>query len=297
MSLSRPSPLRDRESSDRMPHNGPIDVQTWQMPIGARPRSVSRSESGCPPSLVGILGTVLLHGLLIQSIVLNADSGRPQPPSKPTRSSLGTSPHSDPDEAPVTVTLITNVATASGNVTESDLQPALEPVPQLVDKGSSDRAFNTPMLPMEDIPASRSSAGGDDGAELSRLAGIYSGQIRARIERVWERPRGPINARPSSGPVPEYFQCQVQIVQDLSGAVQEILLPVCNGDSRWQRSLVAAIQLASPLPAPPSPTVFARSIVLSFTAYPYRDGQPADGYERDSRSETASAVDDGAGSQ
>ena len=92
-----------------------------------------------------------------------------------------------------------------------------------------------------------------------RLFGIYSGQIKARIDRIWRRPRTPINearSKPHDAVAGESFRCQVRIIQDPQGNVQEILLPQCNGSSAWQRSLVIAIQQASPLPSPPSPSVF-----------------------------------------
>jgi hypothetical protein len=121
-----------------------------------------------------------------------------------------------------------------------------------------------------------------DAAERARLVGIYTGQIQARIERIWRRPRTPINdnASDTHGPdARQSFQCQVQIVQDATGNVQEVLLPNCNGSVAWQRSLVLAIQQASPLPAPPSPKVFARSIALRFVGLPYVADAAQEEYE------------------
>jgi hypothetical protein len=82
----------------------------------------------------------------------------------------------------------------------------------------------------------------------------------------------------------ESFQCEAQIVQDNSGYVEEILLPRCNGSRAWQNSLVTAIRQASPLPAPPSASVFSRSITLSFIGIPYYRGASDDEYEVLSRS-------------
>jgi hypothetical protein len=128
-----------------------------------------------------------------------------------------------------------------------------------------------------------------DGAERARLFGIYSGQIQARVERVWRRPRTPVNdGGDSTNPrnSVEYFHCNVQIVQDPIGNVQEILLPNCNGSVTWQRSLVLAIQQASPLPAPPSPAVFSHTMALNFVGFAYIAGTSDDEYEI-SRVETA----------
>lgn len=79
------------------------------------------------------------------------------------------------------------------------------------------------------------------------------------------------------------FKCEAQIVQDAAGYVQEILLPRCNGSPVWQASLVTAIRQASPLPAPPDPTVFRSSITLSFIGLPYFEGAAVDGYEMEPR--------------
>jgi len=116
-------------------------------------------------------------------------------------------------------------------------------------------------------------------AEHARLMGIYSGQIRARIERIWTRPRTPVNGLAPAASTLEYFHCQAQILQGPTGAVQEVLLPNCNGSVAWQRSLVLAIQQASPLPAPPSPSVFSRTVSVNFVGYPYVTGGSVEGYE------------------
>jgi hypothetical protein len=114
------------------------------------------------------------------------------------------------------------------------------------------------------------------------LFGIYSGQIQARIARVWRRPRTPVNesrTQHQGALGEEAFQCQVRIIQDNQGYVQEILLPQCNGSAAWQRSLVIAIQQASPLPAPPDPAVFTNALTMTFTGFEYRPDSLADEYE------------------
>jgi hypothetical protein len=125
-------------------------------------------------------------------------------------------------------------------------------------------------------------AANGDASERARLTGIYSGQILARIDRVWRRPRTPVNDESSdkkAETADESFQCEAQIIQDYSGYVQEILLPRCNGSPAWQHSLVVAIRQASPLPAPPSPTVFSRSVTFRFVGLPYVAGASDDEYE------------------
>jgi hypothetical protein len=137
-------------------------------------------------------------------------------------------------------------------------------------------------LAFDEEKGSEASVDSGSGAEFARLFGIYSGQIQARVERVWRRPRTPVNEGSDlakSANSVEYFRCQVQIVQDSNGGVQEIQLPSCNGSVAWQRSLVLAIQHSSPLPVPPSPAVFGHTISLNFTGYAYITGSSDDEYE------------------
>jgi hypothetical protein len=110
-----------------------------------------------------------------------------------------------------------------------------------------------------------------DAGRLSMMYGRYMGQITARIDRAWLRPRTPIGA--------SAFSCQVSVNQDAVGTVMEIALEQCNGDTRWQLSLVQAIQSASPLPAPPDPDVFSRKLHLAFTAEAYSSRSPPELYE------------------
>ena len=116
-----------------------------------------------------------------------------------------------------------------------------------------------------------SAAADSDATAAVQLYGRYMGQIDARIERAWLRPRTPIGA--------DEFSCRARIHQDPNGKVVEVTLEQCNGDSRWQVSLVHAIETASPLPAPPDPGVFARVIRLNFRSDAYRPGVQPEQYE------------------
>ncbi len=101
------------------------------------------------------------------------------------------------------------------------------------------------------------------------LFGKYMGQVTARIERAWSRPRSAIGAA--------RFECETKIEQDRNGRVLSVELRRCNGNGSWQSSLVAAIERASPLPAPPEPSVFTGTIVLSFDAVEYQPGVSVEG--------------------
>jgi TonB C terminal len=108
------------------------------------------------------------------------------------------------------------------------------------------------------------------------MLGRYMGQINARIERAWIRPRTSVE----SG----QFACRAKITQAKNGAVLEIELQDCNGDGRWQASLAHAIESASPLPAPPDPEVFSRVVILDLTALPFSQGGDSTGFEPELRS-------------
>jgi outer membrane biosynthesis protein TonB len=134
-----------------------------------------------------------------------------------------------------------------------------------------DAALITPRVPLLDSDEMQADLDEAEAAARSNLIGRYLGQIDARIERAWRRPRTPV----AEG----LFSCRVRIEQDTRGDVQEITLEHCNGDTRWQVSLVQAIQLASPLPAPPDPTVFRRTIRMNFRSEPYSAQAAQDAFE------------------
>ena len=124
-------------------------------------------------------------------------------------------------------------------------------------------------LPAPALDSSNAQTDGQSG--LGEKYGRYLNQIRARIDRAWQRPRSAIGA-----PI---FQCQVQVDQDGVGRVEEVTLLQCNGGSRWQLSLVRAIEAASPLPAPSDEAVFVPHVLLAFRAMAYAPGEPTELYE------------------
>jgi hypothetical protein len=162
---------------------------------------------------------------------------------------------------------------ASRGVAPRDLQIALlspDPAPPAIEIS----------LDAKEDPTADSAVTSGDSAGRARLFGIYMRQIQARIDRVWRRPRSPIpEATDHRAVADDTFHCQVQVVQDAHGNVEEILLPNCNGSVNWQQSLVSAIREASPLPAPPDQKVFSKSITLQFLGFAYRAGDSPDHYE------------------
>lgn len=130
-----------------------------------------------------------------------------------------------------------------------------------------------------------------DPAVRSQLFGRYTGQINSRIDRAWLRPRTPVSMEDAAASLPGVmvngsvmqvdgdFRCAVKITQDRRGYVREVELVSCNGTHAWRQSLINAIQQASPLPAPPSPTVFTNVITLTFEARAYEQGAAESEYE------------------
>jgi hypothetical protein len=257
-----------------------MDVVDWQdspPPVIPKARSPRRFLS---PTLIGIVGTLLLHALVIQSVPFG--SRDPKPKTSETPESADTLRKSTADSDGLV--LINLPASAKAN--QDDTQNLISSLPDLSKmKVKSPIAIDTPVLlgleslALSEDQAPSAMADGADGAEKARLLGIYTGQIQARIARVWRRPRTQVNEEKSTVDASESFQCEAQIVQDARGNVQEVMLPRCNGSRAWRNSLVLAIQHASPLPAPPSEKVFSTSITLNFVGLSYFAGAPDDDYE------------------
>jgi hypothetical protein len=258
--------------------NKEIDVAPWIEP----PRSIAPTKRAqwrsLPPSLIGVLGTLLIHALALQTVFVGGGPGKIRPPEV-QRPGLTNNSAASPTENLVFVDRPRPNHSDNGiDEALASLRAAMKEKPIPVILPDLSWAPEVEVLALE---GKRLDSSSGDGADHARLFGIYTGQIQARVERLWRRPRTPISdgSTRAETDTAEYFQCHVEIVQDSSGNIQEILLPSCNGSIAWQRSLVSAIRQSSPLPAPPSPTVFSKSISLTCVGYPYVDGDSEDGYE------------------
>jgi hypothetical protein len=223
--------------------------------------------------LVGALASLALHALLLAPMLYGAGH-KPHTPD-----ALGSAPADRPGaDGALIVELIE----------ESDSAPkASAHVPKIaplqMPSDASLRAATADLvrsLPPPDLPGERESQApaaqvqGDEAA-AARLYGMYVGQISARIERAWLKPR--------SSPGADRFVCRVQVLQNASGDVLKVTLSSCNGDARWQSSLVRAIETASPLPAPPDARVFKKHIALQFDADAFVAGGSSEGFEPEAR--------------
>ncbi len=200
-----------------------------------------------PIALLGGAASVLLHGLLFVPVLLGAPAPE-QAPKVPRESTL--------------ILVQTQIAAPAPEGPSDTWEVRLSAPAPLAAVVVEEIDF-----PREQLASDASAA----DPRLVALFGRYIGQIDARVQRAWIRPR---TAVPSG-----LFECRVQISQDPTGRVLEIELVRCNGDIGWQTSLVHAIQGASPLPAPPDPSVFSPQLTLDFRTQSFSAGMRTDGFE------------------
>lgn len=231
----------------------------------------------------GAIVSLLIHCALLTAIALGSKQLKPHVPNQ---QGAGASAIVSSQEPVMTVIFIDRP-----DITREHLQSDEE----IASRGVTPPKFAVRIASPDPLPAGathdvnmdrdeQATEAEDAGNQLGHalMFGRYMGQIKARIERAWLRPRSPIGA--------DVFACRILITQDRSGYVLETELQRCNGDDRWQLSLVQAIQTASPLPAPPDPSVFASGMTLEFesSAYAATDGE--EGFERETPATLAVAA-------
>lgn len=260
-----------------IPPVGPTLSATQQFLNRRRARSARKSMGA---GALAATVSVAIHVVLVSALVWNDGATRFK--RDPNAEGAGASARESSQAASVTMVLI-NLPTVT---------PDTAPDETLTSKGimspnlalqilSADVKPAVPLIKLTQEDDSRTAEATGDEAERALLYGRYMGQIKARIARAWSRPRTPVGARE--------FSCQVQITQSPRGDVKEVELVKCNGDARWQMSLVAAINTASPLPAPPDPAIFASRLALAFDAVAYKAGASDYEYEQAEPARLASA--------
>ncbi|HVC02376.1 MAG TPA: cell envelope integrity protein TolA [Steroidobacteraceae bacterium] len=86
------------------------------------------------------------------------------------------------------------------------------------------------------------------------LADEYRAALQNRIIQAWIKP-------PAAHPG---IDCLVQVSQVPGGEVTSARVTQCNGDSAVRQSIQNAVYRASPLPTPPDPSLFHRTLILEF---------------------------------
>lgn len=97
----------------------------------------------------------------------------------------------------------------------------------------------------------------EERVQDSRMAGLrsrYMGLIKQKIENNWSPP-------PST---PDGLKCKVEVRQVVGGSVTSANVLSCNGDDAVRQSIVTAVLKASPLPAPPDPSLFDPDLTFDF---------------------------------
>lgn len=224
----------------------PLVSSTGSNDIWTRLRLEHRTLTNC----LAALAATALHALFVVPALWTG--GMPQQP--PDRNPVGSSA--------LQWIVLEDSATAAAPTRVSQTSPTLVAI------GLGDVVPTPPAV----FPAPDASEHKDaKDQSVGEMYGRYVGQIHARVDRAWRRPRTAIGA-----PI---FQCQVQVDQDGAGQVGDITLLQCNGDTRWRLSLVHAIEAASPLPVPPTSATFVQHVLLTFRAAAYSPGASAELYE------------------
>lgn len=246
---------------------------------------VNRNERSLhwPSRAVGVVATLLLHAAFFQSLTLGSLTSKRV--SKQEETGPGATAILSSEGTFMTLVIVhlpspredASVATiASRGVAVSN------PIIQITSPDPLPLSAYEEAMEEENGEASHTAG---DPAMQSLLFGRYTGQIDARIQRAWHKPHvaidGAVSGRGDSDQAvrQEPFHCQARIQQDQDGNVTEIELMQCNGSPAWQLSLVRAIQRASPLPAPPHPSVFTTALTLAFETNAYASGSRGDDYD------------------
>jgi colicin import membrane protein len=93
-----------------------------------------------------------------------------------------------------------------------------------------------------------------DAVRSSGALASWQAAIAAKITRAWLRPP---TARAG-------IDCMLNVTQVPGGEVTEVSVGDCNGDQAVRESIEAAVYRASPLPAPPDPSLFDRNLKIRF---------------------------------
>ncbi|HEX7966154.1 MAG TPA: cell envelope integrity protein TolA [Gammaproteobacteria bacterium] len=91
-------------------------------------------------------------------------------------------------------------------------------------------------------------------SRLASLASQYVALIKQKVTNNWIRP-------PST---PDNLNCVVLVSQVQGGTVTDVNFGDCNGDDVVRESIRTAVYRASPLPAPPDPSLFDKNVKFIF---------------------------------
>lgn len=230
-----------------------------------------------PSRVFGLAATLFVHAVLFQSVAVGSLAKK----SAPEELGPGASSILSSDGSWMTMVIVHLPGPSEEQMVESVAsrgEAMSNPVIQIVSPDATPSfEISEPSL-LDESGEAPTTAG--DPAMQSMLFGRYTGQIDARVQRAWRKPRTPVDESIAVAAEPPIFRCQARIKQDEAGFVKEVELFSCNGSPEWQVSLVRAIQRSSPLPAPPNPSVFTNVLTMSFEGRQFVAGYREDEYER-----------------
>lgn len=93
-----------------------------------------------------------------------------------------------------------------------------------------------------------------DAARNGAAMATWASQIAAKITRNWLRP-----PTAKAG-----IDCMLNVTQVPGGEVTYVSIGECNGDQAVRQSIQDAVYRASPLPAPPDPSLFDTNLKIEF---------------------------------
>ena len=247
--------LDEDNSMQTVPHRGVSQLRTHQRPD----RAVVVT--------LGVAAAALLHALLLTPFLIGGG-----PRARHLSNEQGDEAGGAPAMTVINLEESDNTI-ASGEPPEASLASVISPSRFLMPVKGIDPATPRAFVALEEAdfvqPASDSGQEEESGHAL--MFGRYLGQVTARVERAWIRPRSSIGE--------DAFACRVRVEQDAQRTVKDVTLQGCNGTPVWQQSLVRAIESASPLPAPPDPAVFSKVLVFDMTSEGFQKGGSEEGFE------------------
>jgi hypothetical protein len=213
-----------------------------------------------------VFATVLVHLLISAPLVLGYAAHKSKPKTPDGIGSVAWSSQGERAEAMILLDLSQLSASEEQDLEKPDIDAegiVLEELKMMLASLDPKPPAELPIDEADLAETSNVAAGDPTGS--AAMFGRYMGQVSARIERAWMRPRTAIEGG--------HFDCRARIFQGRQGDVLSIELEGCGNDEAWKRSLTSAILRASPLSAPPEPWLFTETLTLKFSADQYVAGQ------------------------
>ncbi len=121
-------------------------------------------------------------------------------------------------------------------------------------KKQADAAARAQAANEAELKAQLAAEEGRASAVNAGMLNQYVALIQQKVIRNWIKP-----PTAKSG-----LECEVKVAQAMGGTVLSVEVGRCNGDVAVRNSIEAAVQRASPLPAPPDPRLFERNLLFIF---------------------------------